>query len=74
MKAIGDINLWKEADIIKANKELERYLKGAPKRITELKNGALLIEVNNKEQANRIRQIKYLNNLNVSWQCTPIEC
>ena len=68
MKAINEINLWKEVDVIAANKELEKYIKGTPKRITELKSGAILIEVSNKEQANKITQIKYLNNIKVMVQ------
>ena len=66
MKANNEVNLWKTVNTITANKELEKYIKGTPKRVTELKNGTLLIEVNNKEQATKIQQIKYLNNVSVS--------
>ena len=52
-------------DTIKANRELEIYLKGSPKKMSELKNGSLLIEVDSKEQATKIMQIKCLNNINV---------
>ena len=40
-----------------------KYLKDNPKRVTELKNGALLIEVSSKDQADKIKQIKRLNNI-----------
>ena len=65
MKATSDINLWKTTDTIQANRELEKYLKGSPKKVTELKNGSLLIEVNSKEQATKIKQITNLTNINV---------
>ena len=35
MKTVGDIDLWKEADIIAENMELEPYLKGAPKALRD---------------------------------------
>ena len=66
MKPMDDINLWKTVDTIAANKELVKYLKGNPIRVTELKNGSLLIEVANSDQANKIKQIKRLNNVNVT--------
>ena len=58
MRPMEDENLWKTVDIIAANKELEMYLKGPPKKVRELKNGSLLIEVKSKEQATKIQQIK----------------
>ena len=60
--------LWKVIDTIKANRELLNLLKGRPKRISELRNGDILIEVANNDQSNRIRQIQKLNGhkINVS--------
>lgn len=60
-----EINIWKEVDTIKANRELERILKGPPKRITELLNGTLLIEVANFTQSQKIVQINKLDNTDV---------
>ena len=65
MKAHDECNLWKASETIIANRELKRYLKGAPKTVTELKNGSLLIEVTNREQAIKVKQITHLNNINV---------
>ena len=53
-------NIWSHLDTIKANRELEKTIKGAPKRITELKNGSLLIETANPQQSQKIQQIKKL--------------
>ena len=66
MKPMNDINLWKSVDTIAANKELVKYIKGIPRKVSELKNGSLLIEVATKDQANKIKQIKRLNNVNVT--------
>ena len=38
-------------DTIRANKDLEQKIGGAPKKVTELRDGKLLIEVNNEEQS-----------------------
>ena len=58
-------NLWEKLETIYANRELEKALKGEPKRITELRNGSILVEVLNNEQSTRIRQIQKLNNIKV---------
>jgi len=50
---------------IKANQELERMLKGPPRKVTEKRNGSLLVEVANKTQSMKIIQIKKLDNLDV---------
>lgn len=49
---------WKDADINTSNKEIEKSIKGIPKKITKFESGALLNEVNNKELVNKICQIK----------------
>ena len=60
------MNLYgRNSNTIEANRELIRIIKGEPKRTTELKNGSLLIEVINKEQSIKIKQIRKLNNLDV---------
>ena len=61
-----ETKLWKEIDVIPANKDLRKALKGRPKRVNELKNGNILVEVENKEQSDRIRRVKKLGGLNVS--------
>ena len=66
IKPYEDINLWKTVDTIKANRELENYIKGPPNRVTELKNGSLLVEVKTKEQANKIKAIKQINKVKVT--------
>ena len=37
--------------VIKANKQMTAQLKGRPKKVTELKDGSLLVEVNSEEQS-----------------------
>ena len=59
-------NLWSHLDTIKANRELERILKGAPKRITELNNGTILIEAQNEQQSEKIKQIKKICQIEVN--------
>ena len=68
MRPMEDVNLWKTVDTIVANKELEMYLGGQPKIVGELKNGYLLIEVSNKDQAAKIQPIIRLNNVNIMVQ------
>ena len=51
---------------IKANRDLERILGGEPKKITELKEGKLLIEVQSKQQSLRVREINKLHNTTVT--------
>ena len=58
--------LWMDIDTISANQELIRALRGKPKRVSELREGDLLVEVANKEQSDRIRQIKKLGGFTVS--------
>ena len=65
MKDPNNEPLWPKLNTLEANRELIRIIKGEPKRITELKNGSLLIEVMNKEQSIKIKQIKKLNNIDV---------
>ena len=62
------VNLWKAVDTIAANIELEMYFKGPPKKVSELNNGHLLIEVTNKKQAIKIQQIKIINRVKVMVQ------
>ena len=58
--------LWKEIDTLVANKELEKCLKGTPSKVTELRNGDLLVQVTNADQSQRIRQLKTLDGCTVS--------
>ena len=51
---------------IKANRDLERILGGEPKKITELREGKLLIEVQSEQQSIRVREIKKLHNTTVT--------
>ena len=60
-----EINIWKEANTIKANRQLEQILRGPPKRINELLNGTLLIEIANYTQSQKIVQINKLDNIDV---------
>ena len=53
------------ADNIKENQDLEMKLGGEPKRITELRNGALLVEVQNEQQSKKIKIIKNLHTMNI---------
>ena len=54
-----------EIDVIKANKQMEGILKGKPKKVTELRNGTLFVEVSNKDQSNNIRSMKKQDNTNI---------
>ena len=51
MKMQNEDNLWQNVVTIKANKE--QYLQGVPDKVTELKTGALLIQVANKDQVEK---------------------
>ena len=51
---------------IKANTDLERRLGGEPKKITELREGKLLIEVQNEQQSVRVKEIEKLHDTKVT--------
>ena len=51
---------------IRANKDLEKVLGGEPKKITELREGMLLVEVSSEIQSVRIREIKKLHETKVT--------
>ena len=53
------------ASTIKANQDLKIKLGGEPKRVTELRNGALLVEVQNEQWSRKIKRIKWLHTINV---------
>ena len=60
-----DLNLGK-VNVIKANKELIKALKGTrPKKVDELRNGTLLVEVQSEDQSQSIRELSILNNIPV---------
>ena len=63
MKANDECKILNTADTIVANRELEKYFKGSPRKVTILKNGSLLVEV-----ASRDKQVKSLNYSNVTVQ------
>ena len=65
VKACNESNLA-ELDVIKANKELNKTLRGKPKRVSELRDGSLLIEVSNEEQSREIKKLKTLDSIPVS--------
>ena len=46
-----------EIDCITGNEELERLLKGKPTKITELRNGNLLVETANRQQSTAIASL-----------------
>ena len=47
-------------NIIRANKDLELALGGEPKKVTELRQGTLLIETKSKQQSIRIQEVQRL--------------
>ena len=53
------------ANTIMANQDLDIKLGGEPKRVAELRNGALLVEVQNEQQSIEIKTIKKLHTINV---------
>ena len=66
LKGPEDTKLWMDINTISANQELIKALKGKPKRVSELRGGDILVEVANKEQSDRIRQMKKLDGRNIS--------
>ena len=54
-----------EINVITANKQLQATLKGSPTKVTELRDGTLLVEVANEKQSMLIKELKILNNVNV---------
>ena len=53
-------------DTITGNKDLERKLTGAPRKITEMRDGNLLVEVSSEIQCNKIMEITSLASVEVS--------
>jgi len=53
-------------DIINANKEMKSQINGTPTKVTELRDGSLLVEVASEEQSNKIKTIQRLNETRVS--------
>ena len=58
VKACNESNLA-ELDVIKANKELNSTIRGKPKRVSEFRDGSLLIEVSNEDQSRNIKNLKH---------------
>jgi len=54
-----------ETDTIAANKQLETVLGGRPKKVNELRNGQLSVEVGSKTQSEAIVQLRALNDIPV---------
>lgn len=50
-----------EINIIKANEELEACLGGSPKKVSELRNGALLVEVSSAVQGDALQSLTSLD-------------
>ena len=50
-----------EINVIRANAQLESILKGKPNKVTELRDGSLLVEVKIEKQSIRIRNVKKLD-------------
>ena len=65
IKAKSSENLA-EINVIKANKQLENILKGKPKKINELRDESLLVEVKDEEQSLRIKNINKLDKVDVT--------
>jgi len=66
LKESNDENLINKVNTIKANKDLETHLRGVPDKVTELRNGSLLIKVKDRDQSTRIKQIKRLDGIPVT--------
>ena len=62
------IKLMDKIDAIRANYDLERGLRGSPKKVSELRSGSLLIEVATLDQSTRIKQIRKIDNVEVEVQ------
>jgi len=59
-------NLINKIDTITANRQLEAQLHGAPDKVTEMRNGSLLIKVKNVEQSNNIKLLRGLDGTDVA--------
>lgn len=55
-----------EIDVIAANAQLERLLRGKPKSISELRSGDLLVEVSSKAQGDALLRLTHLADCAVS--------
>ena len=64
-------NLWLDLDTIQANHDLERSIQGTPTKITELRNGSILVQTANQLQSTKIVQIDKLHNTEVIVQEHP---
>ena len=67
IKAVNEKNLA-EINVIKANRQLESVLKGKPAKVTELRDGSLLVELANASQSELIWKVKTLDTTNVEIQ------
>merc|ERR1712055_563989 len=52
-------------NVIKASKQLKQTIKGKPKKVIELYNGNLLVEVSDEDQSREIKTIKKLDGISV---------
>ena len=72
-KIIKDSSLLKQIicnlaniDVIKANKQMSEQIKGKPRKVTELRDGSLLVEVSNEQQSKLIQSIVKLDETKVT--------
>ena len=67
IKASNEDENLSNINVIKANKELIQCMKGnRPKKVDELKNGSLLIEVSTEEQSLLLMNLSILDDINVT--------
>ena len=55
-----------EINLIRANAQFEFILKGKPSKVTELRDGSLLVKAKNEKQRIRIRNVKKLDKTEVT--------
>ena len=53
-------------NLIKANNEQKKVIKGEPKKVTELLDGTLLVEICNEQRSILLQQLSKLNNIGQS--------
>ena len=65
IKANDERNLA-NINVIKANKQMSEQIKGKPRKVTELRDGSLLVEVSNEQQSKLIQSIVKLDDTKVT--------
>lgn len=55
-----------EINVIRVNTRMEGILYGKPKKVIELSDGSILVEVSNEEQSHQIQNLHKVDNVEVT--------